>query len=86
MSNRLHIGNLPSSITDQDLADKFGKFGVVNFAAVVKDGLSGESRGFGFVEMADLPAAESAIKWLNFSSYEGQVMTVSVFAEGSPTH
>jgi cold-inducible RNA-binding protein len=86
MTSKLHVGNLPSGVTDQALSDKFGCFGAVEFAVVVKDDISGESRGFGLVEMDDSASAEQAIKWLNFSSYEGQLMAVSLFQSGKSAH
>jgi len=86
MNKKLHVGNLPSGVTDQDLLEKFARFGVVDFAAVVKDALSGESRGFGLVEMGDPASAQEAIKWLNFSSYEGQIMAVTLFERGNSSH
>ena len=86
MTSKLHVGNLPSGVTDQALSDKFARFGGVEFAMVVKDDISGESRGFGLVEMDNSASAEQAIKWLNFSSYEGQIMAVSLFKSGTSTH
>ena len=86
MSSKLHIGNLPPWVTDKDLSEKFSRFGIVAFAAVIKDAISGESRGFGYVEMADLASADSAIKWLNFSSYGGQIMAVSRFSGAQTIH
>jgi len=82
MTEKLRVGNLSSHVTDKDLSDRFSRFGVVTFAAVMKDELSGDSRGFGLVEMADSACAEQAIKWLNFSSFEGQIIAVSDFGGG----
>ena len=79
MAEKLHVGNLSSHVTDKDLLDRFGRFGTVSFAAVMKDELSGDSRGFGLVEMADASSAEQAIKWLNFSAFEGQIIAVTAF-------
>ena len=85
MNKKLHVGNLPSGTTDQDLLEKFARFGGVEFAAIVKDDLSGESCGFGLVEMNDSAGALEAIKWLNFSSYEGHIMSVAFFEAGGST-
>jgi RNA recognition motif-containing protein len=82
MTKKLHIGNLSPHVTDKDLFDSFGRFGVVLRAAVMTDELSGGSRGFGLVEMADSASADQAIKWLNFTSFEGQVIAVSVVGRG----
>jgi cold-inducible RNA-binding protein len=85
MNTKLHVGNLPSWVTDQELSEKFARYGEVEFAAVVKDDLSGESCGFGLVQMGNSVSAQDAIKWLNFSSYEGQIMAVSLF-NGQAAH
>jgi RNA recognition motif-containing protein len=86
MSKKLHVANLSSWVTDQDLSDKFSRYGTVDFAVVICDAISGESRGFGLVEMADIASAEQAVKWLNFSSYEGQIMAVSLFNDRRLAH
>lgn len=86
MSKKLHIGNLPPSITDQQLSDKFSRFGVVELAVVVRDDLSGENCGYGLVEMDEPASAAAAIKWLNFSSYGGQIMAVSYFDSSKAAH
>ena len=78
MNKKLHVGNLSPHVTDTDLLDRFARFGAVACAAVMKDDLSGVSRGFGLVEMVDLAGAEKAIKWLNFASFEGQIIAVSM--------
>jgi RNA recognition motif-containing protein len=70
---------LATWVIDQELAEKFAKFGVVDFAVVFKDETSVESCGFGRVEMSDVAGAKKAIKWLNFLTYEGRVMAVSPF-------
>ena len=86
MTNKLHVGNLSSWVTDKDLATKFSRYGAVVSAAVIRDGMSGESRGFGLVEMADSAGAAQAVRWLNFSSYEGQIMAVSLFNDPRLAH
>jgi len=86
MNRKLHVGNLPPWVTGDALSDKFARFGEVEFAVVVKDDISGESRGFGLVEMDNSASAQQAIKWLNFSSYDGQIMAVSLFESDKPTH
>lgn len=86
MNRKLHVGNLPNWVTNQDLSDKFARYGTVDFALVVKDDISGESCGFGLVEMVDESSAQEAIKWLNFSSYEGQIMAVGLFDSSKTAH
>ena len=82
MTAKLHVANLSPHVTDNDLLDRFSRFGRVAFAAVTKDELSGDSRGIGLVEMADSTGAAQAIKWLNFSSIEGQIIAVSTADSG----
>ena len=55
----LFVGNLPWSVTDEDLKNKFSEFGAVISARVVTDKFSGKSRGFGFVDMEDADAEKA---------------------------
>ena len=79
MNKKLHVGNLSTWVTDEQLSAKFAHFGSVDFAVVFKDTTSGEGRGFGVVEMSEAGCAQKAIEWLNFSTFEGQIMAVSLF-------
>ncbi|MCU0835116.1 MAG: RNA-binding protein [Chromatiaceae bacterium] len=74
---RIYVGNLPYSVTDEDLRDAFGEFGELTGAEVVKDKFSGQSKGFGFVEMRDNADADAAIKALNESMFKGRKLTVN---------
>jgi len=74
---RIYVGNLPYSVTDEDLRDAFGEFGELTSAEVVKDKFSGQSKGFGFVEMPDGADAEAAIQALNETMFKGRKMTVN---------
>ena len=65
MATRIYVGNLPYSADDQQLAQLFGAFGDVFEATVVIDRATGQSKGFGFVQMADDAAARNAIAGLN---------------------
>jgi len=65
MNNRLYVGNLPRELTTAQLEGLFTHFGKVSSASVVTDRHTGDSRGFGFVEMADPVAAKNAIEELN---------------------
>ena len=82
MTAKLHVANLSSHVTDADLLARFSNYGLVSFAAVMKDDRSGISAGFGLVEMADSVGAQQAIRWLNFSSFEGQIIAVSIYKGG----
>lgn len=65
MATRIYVGNLPYSADDQQLAQLFGAFGDVVEATIVMDRATGQSKGFGFVEMANDEDARKAIAALN---------------------
>ena len=73
----IYVGNLPREATEDDLLEAFKAFGQVASATIIKDKFSGESRGFGFVEMPSQDEAESAIMGLNGKELKGQALTVN---------
>jgi RNA recognition motif-containing protein len=75
MSKNLYVGNLPFSVSADDLRAAFEKFGTVTSASVVSDRETGRSRGFGFVEMSD--GGEAAISGLNGTDFQGRTLTVN---------
>jgi RNA recognition motif-containing protein len=75
VSKNLYVGNLAFGTTQADLEQLFGQYGTVTKAQVVTDRETGQSRGFGFVEMAS--GGEEAIKALNLSSFQGRSITVN---------
>ncbi|MFN7623617.1 MAG: RNA recognition motif domain-containing protein [Acidobacteriota bacterium] len=77
MSVRLYVGNLPFSVTEQDLEQLFSQSGQVDSANVVTDRDTGRSRGFGFVEMETQEAANAAIDALNGYELSGRALTVN---------
>lgn len=74
---RIYVGNLPYSVTDDELRDLFSEFGALSSAEVIKDKFSGQSKGFGFVEMPNQAEAETAIQQLNDSVMKGRKVTVN---------
>jgi RNA recognition motif-containing protein len=78
MSNKLYVGGLPYSTTDEQLEELFSSHGTVESAKVITDKYSGKSRGFGFVELGSSTEAENAINALNNSELEGRTLTVNV--------
>jgi RNA recognition motif-containing protein len=74
---RLYVGGLPYSTTEQDLIDLFEQVGPVASATVIMDRDSGRSKGFGFVEMNDDDAAQTAIDRLNGSMLGNRSITVN---------
>lgn len=75
MSMNLYVGNLPYSLTSEDLREAFAPHGTVLSAQVVMDRESGRSRGFGFVEMQD--GGEQAVSAMNGASLQGRTITVN---------
>jgi RNA recognition motif-containing protein len=73
----IYVGNLPRASTQDELKQLFEGFGEVKSASIVKDRDTGESRGFGFVEMADNQAAQTAINSLNDKDFQGRKLTVN---------
>jgi len=74
---RLYVGNLSYQTTEATLADLFGAVGEVTSVNVVTDRMTGQSRGFGFVEMADDAAAQQAISQLNDQVVDGRSIKVA---------
>ena len=68
----IYVGNLPWSVSDQDLADTLKEFGTVDRASVIVERPSGRSKGFGFVTMNDNSEANKAIDALNGSELGGR--------------
>jgi len=77
MSKRLYVGGLPYSATSSQLEEIFSKFGKVVSCDLITDRYSGQSKGFGFVEMENDKEAEEAIKNLNGTKMEEREITVN---------
>jgi RNA recognition motif-containing protein len=77
VAKKLYVGNLAYAVTDQDLKDLFSESGTVESVAVISDKFSGQSKGFGFVEMADAAGAEAAIKTLDGTEFKGRNLKVN---------
>lgn len=75
---KLFVGGLPYSVTGDELKNIFANFGAVLSAVVITDKFTGQSKGFGFVEMEDDAAAQAAIKDLDGSDMQGRKVAVSV--------
>lgn len=76
MSTNLYIGNLDPSITNEQLGKLFSEAGKVSSAKVIIDRLTGQSRGFGFVEMSNEKEAQKAIELLNKKNVNGKDIEV----------
>jgi len=78
MNKNIYVGGLPYSVTDERLRETFSTHGTVESARVITDKYSGESRGFGFVEMSTQEEAEKAISALNSTELDGRTLTVNI--------
>ncbi len=83
MGKKLFVGNLSFETTDEDLKQAFSNAGTCESASVIKDRLSGRSRGFGFVEMASDEETQQAIAELNGRELRGRTISVSEARERS---
>lgn len=77
MGSKIYVGGLPYSTTEQELSDLFGQHGSVQSAKVITDKYTGQSRGFGFVEMGSDEEATAAISALNETELGGRTLTVN---------
>ena len=73
----IYVGNLPYGVTEDELKGAFSEFGEVSSVNVITDKFSGQSKGFGFVEMENNSEADEAIKALNESALKGRNIKVN---------
>ncbi len=76
-NNKLYVGGLPYSVTDGQLQEIFADHGTVESARVIADKFTGQSRGFGFVEMGSGDEAQKAIQALNSTQLDGRTLVVN---------
>ena len=74
----IYVSNLSFNVQDEDLKDFFTEYGEVTSAKIINDKFTGNSRGFGFVEMSDDAAAQKAIQELDGAVVEGRTISVAV--------
>ena len=77
MASKLYVGGLAYSVTEKELEELFATVGTVSSTAVIKDRDSGQSKGFGFVEMYSDEEAQKAIKELNGKEVSGRAIMVN---------
>ncbi len=77
MAKKLYVGGLAYSVTEAELETLFAEYGKIISTAVIKDRDSGQSKGFGFVELEDDAAAQSAIAALNGKEFSGRSLMVN---------
>ena len=73
----IYVGNLPYNLSEDDLKAAFSQFGEVSSVNIIMDKMSGQSKGFGFVEMPENSEADEAIKALNESALNGRNIKVN---------
>lgn len=73
----IYVGNLAYSVTDADLREAFSAHGDVKSASVIMDKFSGQSKGFGFVEMPNNSQGDAAIRALNGQALNGRSLKVN---------
>ena len=77
MGKKLYVGNLSYNVSSSDLEELLGAHGTVISAEVISDRTTGQSKGFGFVEMASAEEADAAIEALNGQAHDGRNLTVN---------
>jgi RNA recognition motif-containing protein len=77
VSKRIYVGNLPRAFSSSDLEALFAQYGAIRSAQVIMDRQTGQSRGFGFVEMDSPEASDEAMKALDGSDCQGRRLTVN---------
>jgi RNA recognition motif-containing protein len=77
VGTKLYVGSLPYSTNEQELSQLFSQYGAVQSAKVITDRYTGQSRGFGFVEMSTGEEAQKAIAALNGSNMGGRTLVVN---------
>ena len=77
MAKKLYVGGIPYSSTEAELKDAFAQVGEVTSASIIIDKMTGRSKGFGFVEMANDADADKAIAEWNGKDFQGRLLTVN---------
>jgi len=84
MAKKLYVGNVSFDMSDDELKEAFSEFGEVVSATIVKDRVSGRSRGFGFVEFTDEQSAQDAKGAMNGKSVMGRMLKIDDAIEQRP--
>ncbi len=77
MGKRLYVGNLGFDVTDKELEELFGQAGTVENVTIITDRATGQSRGFGFVEMATTADSQKAIQQFDGQEFKGRTLKVN---------
>jgi cold-inducible RNA-binding protein len=82
MGKKLYVGNLAFEVTNKDLEELFAQAGICESAAIITDRATGQSRGFGFVEMGSNADAQKAIQEFDGRELKGRALKVNEAREG----
>lgn len=74
---KIYVGNMSYSVTEEDLKQAFEAFGEVASVSIIKDKMSGQSKGFGFVEMGSAEQGQAAISGMNGKELKGRKLNVN---------
>jgi RNA recognition motif-containing protein len=77
MGKKLYVGNLPFSATEDSLREAFARFGTVESVNIITDRDTGQSKGFGFIELSSKQEAAEAISKMNSAEMDGRTLKVS---------
>lgn len=77
MAKKLYVGGIPYSSTEDGLKAAFSQAGEVTSSAIIIDKMTGRSKGFGFIEMANDADAQKAIEMWHGKDFEGRILTVN---------
>lgn len=76
-SKKLYVGSLPYSVTEEELQNLFSQYGKIESVRIIVDKFTGQSKGFGFVEMTDGDEAQRAIEAVNGMKFNGRTLIVN---------
>ncbi|MFH1050335.1 MAG: RNA-binding protein [bacterium] len=82
---KLYVGNIPNNMTEDELTSEFKEYGEIQSLKIITDRETGNSRGFGFIEMSD-NAGRKAIEGLNDTDMQGRKITVNIAQERTQTN
>ena len=74
---KIYVGNLSKDVSDEDLKNAFSPYGQLESSVIIKDKFSGESKGFGFVEVQSVAEGQKAIRELNGKELKGKEIVVN---------
>lgn len=77
MAKKLYVGGIPYATTENELKAAFAEIGEVTSSAIIIDKMTGRSKGFGFIEMANDADADKAIEEMNGKDFQGRTLTVN---------